>query len=175
MYKSFKKSKNKDTYAVFKCYRDMINSLIRKSKKQYYQRFFAENSFNIKKTWAGINSILNRKGKQKSTDIYLNINDSMLTDQKLVANKFNNYFVNVAGKLAKKIPKQNNKFQDFLKNPNKHSIFLEETTQLEIEDIIKSFGDNKASDIYGISTKLVKMGGSAIAKIMTTLFNKSLN
>ena len=42
----------------------------------------------------------------------------MLTDQKLVANKFNKYFVNVADKLAKDIPNHNSKYQDFLKNPN---------------------------------------------------------
>ena len=99
----------------------------------------------------------------------------MLTDQKLVANKFNKYFVNVADKLAKDIPKHNSKFQDYLKNPNKHSIFINETTQYEIEDIVNAFGINKASDIYGISTKLVKMGGSAIARIIAVLFNKSLN
>ena len=68
----------------------------------------------------------------------------MLTDQKLVANKFNNYFVNVAGKLAKDIPNHNSKYQDFLKNPNEHSIFLNETTQYEIEDIINAFGVKKS-------------------------------
>ena len=99
----------------------------------------------------------------------------MLTDQKLVDNKFNNYFVNVVGKLAKDIPNHNSKYQDFLKNPNEHSIFLNETTQYEIEDIINAFGVNKACDIYGISTKLVKMGGPAIARIIAVLFNKSLN
>jgi len=75
----------------------------------------------------------------------------MLTDQKLVANKFNNYFVNVADKLAKDIPKNNSKFQDYLKNPNEHSIFLNETTEYEIEGIVKAFRINKSSDIWNLN------------------------
>ena len=124
LYKSFKNSKNSDIYAKFKCYRDLINTLIRKSKKQYYKIYFTENKCNTKNAWTSINSILNRRGKKKCSDIFLNINGSMLTDQKLVANKFNNYFVNVAGKLAKDIPNHNSKYKDFLKNPNPKSFSM---------------------------------------------------
>ena len=41
-----------------------------------------------------------------------------------MANQFNNYFVKVAEKLTKKIGQTNNKYQDYLKNPNEHSIYL---------------------------------------------------
>ena len=164
LYKSFKNTTNSGIFATFKYYRNLLNTLIRKGKKQYYRIFYSENKCNTKKALSSVNSILNRKRKQKCSDIFLNINGSILTDQKLVANKFNNYFVNVADKLAKDIPKHNSKFQDFLKHTNEHSIFLNETTQYEIEDIVNAFGINKVCDIYRISTKLAKMGGPAIAK-----------
>ena len=57
---------------------------------------------------------------------------------------FNNYFINVADKLAEKIPKPNTKFQDYLSNPNEHSIYLKETTPAEVDKLICSLDSNKA-------------------------------
>ena len=120
----------------------------------------------MKKAWKGINNLLNRQGKFKVSDIFLNINGKLITEQKIVADKMNHYFVNVADKLAEKIPKPNTKFQDYLKNPNEHSMYLKETTPAEVEDIIKELDPNKAPDLYGISTKVIKMGGYVISEII---------
>ena len=53
---------------------------MRKSKKQYYKKYFDEHISNIKKTWSGINNLLPRKSKQKLADISLNINANLFTD-----------------------------------------------------------------------------------------------
>ena len=51
----------------YKYYRNKICSLIRLSKKHYYCAFFNNNLSNMKKTWQGINELLNRcKRKCKS-------------------------------------------------------------------------------------------------------------
>ena len=130
---------------------------------------------NSKKSWTGINTILCRERKAKITDIFLNSNGKLFTDQKTVSKMFNNYYVNVAGNLDKKIPKPRTKFQDYLKNPNEHSIYLKETTPAEVEKLISGLDSNKAPDLYGISTKVVKMGGFVMAEIISYLFNMSLN
>ena len=62
----------------------------------------------------------------------------MITDCKLLANKFNNFFINVAENLSKKIKKPNTEYQDHLKNPNKSSLFLTEITPHEIYQIIQN-------------------------------------
>ena len=162
-------------YNLFKIYRDTLNSLIRKSKKQYYKKYLTENQNNSRKAWSAINSLLNRRSKVKTSDIFLNDKGKIITDQKEVTKKFNNYFVNIGDCLAKKIPKPNSEFQDYLKNPNEHSLFIDESTEYEVADIIKAFSDNKSSDIYGISTKFIKLGGPTLARIISTLFNKSIN
>ena len=56
-------------------------------------------------------------------ELFLSDDGKMITDQKTVANKFNNHFVNVAKNLLKDIGESNNKFQDFLKNSNKQSFY----------------------------------------------------
>ena len=99
----------------------------------------------------------------------------MLTNQKVVADKLNDFFINVADNLAKKIPKPNSKFQDYLKNPNEHSLYLSETTFDEVGKIISNLGSNKASDIYGNSNKFLKMAGNTATEIIVILFNQSIS
>ena len=86
----------------------------------------------------------------------------------------NDYFINVADNLAQKIPKPNTKYQDFLKNPNVHSLYLTEIAPYEIDEIIHDLGSNKSGDIYGNTSNIVKLGGPVLTQILTLLFNKSL-
>ena len=55
----------------------------------------------------------------------------------MVANKFNNYFVNASQNLLKSLGETNNQFKDYLKNPNEHSFFLRETTADEVAGVLK--------------------------------------
>ena len=129
----------------------------------------------LKKTWKGINNLLNRQGNLKVADIFLNIDGKLLTDQKIVVDKMNNYFVNVADKLANKIPKTHLTHKYFLKNPNAQSLFLTDIGPDEIHKIIQDMGINKSGDIYGITPSLIKHGGPVLIGILTLLFNKSID
>lgn len=176
-FKNFKEIKDKkgntdSIYKKYKFYRDLINKLKRNSKRNYYREYFNSNSKNIKETWKGINKLLN---KHKSTKKKIFLDDNgIITDSKMVANKFNQYFINVADKLSKKIIKKNTKFQDYLKNPNKTSLFLSETTPDEIINIINQLDVNKSNDIYDISPKYVKLAPQPVAQLLS-IFNRSIN
>ena len=50
----------------YKTLRNRITYIINQSKKLHYQRYFAENYNNIKKTWTGIKSIINIRSENKS-------------------------------------------------------------------------------------------------------------
>ena len=83
LFKTLKRTQKSQDYAKFKYYRDTINSLTRKSKKQYHKEYFIKHANNLKKTWKGINNLLNRQGKFKAPDIFRNINGKLVTDQKI--------------------------------------------------------------------------------------------
>ena len=172
--KDFKlKNKNVDeVYQKYKFYNDTINKLKRKCKRDYYQNYFNENSSNSKKVWQGINKLLNRGTKKQGT-IFLEEN-GLISDPFKVANKFNDYYLNIADKLCEKIPQKNNEYQDYLKNPNKNKLTLKETTPDEIHKIISDMDGKKSSDIYGISPDLVKLNSQAISQILTIIFNQSV-
>ena len=152
----------------------MINKLIRKSKKTHYKQFFAKNINDIKKTWKEVNNILNRN-KKHNQNIQLQINRTLTSDNKYIGNSFNHYFTNIADSLSKKIPKTNNAYQDYLKNPNEHSIYLNETTPREITLVINSLKSSNTSDIYGITSKFIILSSTAIVNNLSILFNKSLH
>ena len=42
---------------------------------------------------------------------------------KVVSNKFNNYFFNVPQNILRELGEPNNKFQDYLKDPDSHTFF----------------------------------------------------
>ena len=146
--------------------------VISKCKRDYYQNYFNENSANSKKVWQGINKLLNR-GRKKQSTIFLEEN-GLISDPFKVANKFNNYYLNIADKLCEKIPKKDNEYQDYLKNPNKNKLTLKETTPDEIHKIISDLDGKKSSDIYGISPDLVKLNSQAISQILSIIFNQSV-
>ena len=146
--------------------------LIKKSKKSYLRKFFQENFNNSRKTWNKINEILNRKRNQM-TAIFLSDDGVMITNQKAISNRFNNYYINVAQNLIKEMGETNTEFQDYLKNPNEHSFFINETTPDEIDKYLKKLDIKKASDLYGISPFLVKTSSEKIKNQLSIIFNLS--
>ena len=114
-----------------------------------------------------------KRGKKKQGTIFLEEN-GLISDPLKEANKFNDFYCNVADKLCKKNPKVNNKFQDYLKKPNKNKLTLKETTPDEIVKIINDLDGKKSGDIYNISPDLVKLNGQVIAQVLTIIFNQSI-
>ena len=80
----------------------------------------------------------------------------------------------VAEKLAKKIGQTNNKYQDYLKNPNEHSRYLTEIEPDEIRSQIQNPNSKKTSDIFGISSNFLKFAGNKIIQPLPFLFNESI-
>ena len=84
--------------------------LISKGKKIIWENLFKVED-NSTKTWTKINGILNKTCNAKN-NIFPSENGQTITNQSLVADKFNNYFVNVSQNLLKGLGETNNQFQD---------------------------------------------------------------
>ena len=127
-------------------YRNMLSNLIKMSKQNYFTEQFERASGNMKKTWSIINRL---KGKnQTSSSFCIKEGSSVITDEKIVPNKFNKHFCSLADNLNKNIrmPQACN-FRDYLPPSQASSTFLEKTTTAEIISIIKEFENDKSSDI----------------------------
>ena len=173
LYKKYLKSKSTFWHKRYILYRNRIKQLIFFAKKKYYTSYFDRFEKNSKKVWAGINSIIHKSTKNNIDDIFINENGNVITDQKVVSNSFNRFYTSIADKLVEKLGNPNNKFQDYLKNPNKHSIFLNEIEPDEVYNILLNLNPNKAADFYGISPKFLKIAANYLYKNLTNIYNHS--
>ena len=176
LFKQFKNDKFKDkksnVYQKYKTHNDLVNKLKKVSMKMHYQNYFKNHFANSRKAWQGINTLLNRHRKPQNT-IYLEDN-GFISDPAKVANKFNDFFLNVAENLSSKIAKRNNKYQDYLNNPNKSRFCLKETIPDEVVKIIKNLDSKKSSDIYNISPETVKLSNQIVADSIAIIFNRCI-
>ena len=85
----------------YRFYRNKICNLIRLSKKRYYQNYFEHNITNIKKTWEGINELLNRRKKETRIISALKDNNhKMVTEASQIPKILNKHFATVGNRLA---------------------------------------------------------------------------
>uniref|UniRef100_A0A336LHC8 CSON009767 protein n=1 Tax=Culicoides sonorensis TaxID=179676 RepID=A0A336LHC8_CULSO len=71
------------------------------SKNNYYKNLFNNND--QKSTWKNINKILERESQRTKNNFTIDTHHNRLTDNKAVANAFNDYFSNIGAKMAKSI------------------------------------------------------------------------
>ena len=174
IYSKYIKNKSNFWYIRYRSLCDIVKSEISSNKRKYFNWYFNSNIHNSKKIWKGINEIINNKSSKDNEEIYLNEDGNIITDQKTVANKFNRFYTSVADTLVKKLGNPTTKFQDYLKNPNKHTIFLNETDPGEVATLIHKLDTTKSGDIYGINARLIKDAGPSMATNLSIIFNLSL-
>ena len=174
--KKFMKNKNKNSadYDKYKFYRDKLNHLIKASKKNYYRTYFNEHQNNTKKTWAGINELIGKRNQSLTSNISLTDNNKIITNQKEVANTFNNYFLNVAENLTKEMETPKLSLDYYLDNPNEENFFITPTNPAEVLNLINEMDPKKASDVYDISPKYILDSKVFLADALSKLFNKSV-
>ena len=88
---------------LYKKFRNKIVSEIRKSKNDYYSLYFARHKSNMKMLWSGIRSIINVTSNVGISISSLDQNGVKVEEPKIMANIFNNVFVNTAHKISEKI------------------------------------------------------------------------
>ena len=126
-------------YEAFKTQKNEITALIRKSKKEYYEKYFKTHKNNLKKVWKGIKSIINIKCKNLDTPICLEIDDVTITDPKVIASSFNDYFSMIADKILSKRKFAGTKsYQNFLTNRLLEEFIFSDCDTNEIIEIISS-------------------------------------
>ena len=90
-------------HTKYKKYRNLLSTLMKKSKQAYYDKYFERNWNNIKNTWKGIKCLISLKTVtfHVPTEISLD-NGDMITNSYNIANTFNNYFAPTAETTKKK-------------------------------------------------------------------------
>ena len=109
-----------------KYYRNKISILTRLREKAYYHKYFEDNIANMKKTWEGINNLINRKRTNS-----INITSLRCPEANIVSsntsefpNIFNKYFSSIGQDLASKMPNSLKPYTDYLPIKNNRNSFV---------------------------------------------------
>ncbi|XP_057299070.1 uncharacterized protein LOC130629748 [Hydractinia symbiolongicarpus] len=102
-------------------------------------------------------------------------NGKTLTKPCDIASAVNQYYVNVAPNLVKKLPKSKEHFTHFLTNPVSDSFFCNAVTHEEMTSTIMSLDDKKAIDIYHFPIKIWKDVDEIIANPLCKIVNESFS
>jgi len=159
---------------LYKNYRNIYNSLVRLSKKMYFEQNFETHKKNPKKTWDLLKEAANLN-KSNDTIEQLIINNELITDPTKIANEFNRFFVKIGVQISESILPTNAKPEDFMPIiENLTDIDLGTTNPAHICDLIKSLQTKLSLDSDGLSTKLLKMVATEISQPIAHIFNLSL-
>ena len=89
---------------------------------------------------------------------------------------FNKFFSEIGGKLAQHFSNENNSdFKKYLGNSSNQSMYLFNTTEFEILQIIKSLKNTKSTGYDDFSTKFIKLSAPLIAKDLAKIFNLAIS
>ena len=157
----------------YKIYRNLISTLMKTSKQNYYSKYFESNLTNIKNTWKGIKSIISMRSSSSVTPTLLTFQNETTDNLKRIASIFNNVFSTISKKTQAKIKYSYKKCTDYLTNENPNSFFLSPKDKEEIKLILSSLVISKPTGPYSIPTKVLKLLKNDIFDQFADLINVS--
>ena len=174
--KCIRKPRDSSPYQKYQKYRNMLNSLKRNMKYNYYDNLLTKYKHDIKKTWKVLNTIIGRTNDKTSIPDNFIIDGSHTDDKNKIAEEFCNYFSNVGQKLAANIPNVGIDPLSYLTKEKSvmNSIYLNPTSPEEIFKVIRTIKPSRSCGPDNISNKLLKQINSAICTPISCLINKSL-
>ena len=163
--------------SMYKYYRNKISLLTRLSKKAYYTKYFEDNLFNTKKTWEGINNLINRKRKSSKhiTSLRCPKRNILSSNTSEFPNIFNKHFSSVGHELASKMPNSSTSFHEYLSNStNPFSFAFNYVSPKELELEIMSIPLNKSYGLYSCPARILKCSRYILSNPLSVLINKSV-
>ena len=174
LYGMFMQKRDKESYRLYKLFRNKINNKIEKNKKEYYQRYFSECGKDSKKVWDGINNLL--AAKKNIDPISCIRNGSKIETETLkISNTLNTYFGTIAKNLADKLDKKETPhFSSYLrKQETQNYFYIEKVKPSEVKKEIDALSPNKADDVYFMNIRLIKVLSKDLSPVLSALFNSS--
>ena len=157
------------TYRSYREYCKMVGNLLKIAERQYYSNKFRALNRDSRKNWQFINSLL---GNEKvSIPCELNINNALISDQKVIADAFGEFFCRVPNDIVSGIPPSTLNGMQHMERVT-DSLFFHPCTPNEICKIVVSL-KNSSDDC--LSIKMIKIGKDYFSPIISELINLCIN
>ena len=173
LYSIYLHSKTTNSLKYYKKYKNKLSNLLRSAEKYHYHQKLAQSQNLLKSSWKIIKEAMGQSNIHKPQAEF-HINGSNITDNKLIADEFNKYFVNIGPNLISKLPQSTPNPTTFMSASRTYpSIFLTPTTTDEIKSIMLHL-KSSSPGYDGITLPILKHIFQIIANTLTHLINLSL-
>ncbi len=158
-------------------YNNILKKNIRTAKKIYYDNCFKNYKHDIKKTWSKINDILCRNKNKKKFPEFFTIGGTRISDKNVIANKFNEFFVNIGPELARNVRVDNpqKSYKHYLRSKTGLLFRFREVNTELVSKIIGELKPKTSCGFDGFSMKLIKLIELQIVGPVTSIINQMLN
>jgi len=152
--------------------RNRVVREIRRSKADFFITALNSARGNSKITWHYIKKLTGQSHKNKSKQMQIELNRNLLTEPKVIADVFNNYFIKSVTEISENFTIKQSK--EHLVSATQ-SFFIANITETKVIDIIKTLKPSNARDVFGMDTNMLKDSGSALATPIASIINLSIS
>jgi hypothetical protein len=159
---------------AYKVYRNLYNSVLRKSKKMYYEDILRKFKSKPKKLWEILNNVNGKPAKSgKINEIFNGQNYTI--DTREMAQCFNEFFAEIGPEIANSVEQSNIDPISFMPNNlNAPDFVINNTGQIHVIDVIKSMHSKSSIDCNGINMELIKFVSYEICVPLAHIFQLSI-
>ena len=142
--------------SCYKKFHNIYNTVMRASKKMYFDKNLKNAKRNPQKTWQLLKEAIGSTSNNSKINELI-VNGEKITDTTKMANCFNKFFANAGKKIAETLPSSPIPPENYFIPNNSESLCLGTISPGEICDIIKASKSKVSTDIDGISMKLLTL------------------
>ena len=193
---------SRENYLLFKNVKNKCTSINKKAKKDYFKNATKDGIMTNKKFWNVLKPFLTNKGSFSEDQLSIEINNHLVTDEKTLADTFNEHYINIVEKSSGQKPSSlgdsSNPLHDketvekiietysnhpsviaiksSIKHDTRDNVFnLPHPSTKDINNIIKSLNVNKATGPDGIPAKFIRMSANVIDSHLTNIIDKDID
>ena len=160
---------NKNKYIDYK---KVLQKVMRRSERNHYNDILMKNKGNIKKSWELIREIINKTSSKSPNSKQILINGKLETDEQIISNGLNDFYVNIGNKVRATIPDCDKTYSDFMPAANHNAMFLAPTTSSEVKSIIMKL-KLKSPGWDGITANVLKQTCTKFTDALACIINLS--
>ena len=173
LYKRYQMNPSAINKTKFCTYRNKLKSLLKIAEKSYYSDLFMKCRGDLNETWKNIKMLIHGSTVSKLPTEFTHNNNSVM-GTKNITETFNQYFLNVGAKLAKKIKPSNVNYNTFLPGQFKNSLYFYPTDASEVISVCNTLKNKNSSGHDKIVSWVAKTTIDIVAEPLADIINCSL-
>ena len=178
LYKAWLCKKDIVSEQRYKKYKNKLTNIMRKAEKVYYRNKLEQHKGDVKKIWSTINEVIRRGNHTKKYSEFMYNGNNKVYNKQVIANMFNDFYINIGPKLASDIDTKNvdTQYDYYLKNMNiANSMYINPCSEEEIVKVISGFKSKNSQDTNGLSMSLIKQVKESIKMPLNIICNLSFS